>query len=422
MTPVVAPPAAGLRSSSSKRDALYALLGELRRSDRRLQRRRRQRLPGLRGHAGARRPRPLRHRRQPELPRAASRSSRSRIAARFRPPARDHHDRRDWRGPSIAPIRPTAATSASTSSTPTSSAIGRERGIPVIADGSNADDRGDYRPGRQAAREFGVRSPLDEVGLTKDEIRELSHDAGLPTWDEPASACLSSRIPYFSEVTDDEAADDRAGRERAARSRASASAASGITTRSPGSRSAATRWRARSSPRSPTRIDRELRALGYQHVTHRSARLSPRQPERRAPAAPDLSPPCAEAPAPALAGAVPARASRRAPPALDDIDAVNFTLGVRDFDVAQHQPHPPGYPVFIALGKLSTPVLRAAGVAAPEVARPGGVERARRTRSLVLLLLRVVARRSMRIRWRPLVARCVTVCRPRCSGSPRCGR
>ena len=82
-------------------------------------------------------------------------------------------------------------------------AIARERGIPVVADGSNADDRGDYRPGRQAAREFGVRSPLDEVGFTKDEIRELSRRAGLPTWDEPASACLSSRIPYFSEVTDE---------------------------------------------------------------------------------------------------------------------------------------------------------------------------------------------------------------------------
>ena len=73
----------------------------------------------------------------------------------------------------------------------------------VVVDGNNADDRGDYRPGRQAAREFGVRSPLDEVNLTKDEIRELSHRAGLPTWDEPASACLSSRIPYFSEVTDE---------------------------------------------------------------------------------------------------------------------------------------------------------------------------------------------------------------------------
>jgi pyridinium-3,5-biscarboxylic acid mononucleotide sulfurtransferase len=83
------------------------------------------------------------------------------------------------------------------------SAIARARGIPAIADGSNADDRGDYRPGRQAAREFGVVSPLDLVGLTKVEIRELSRRGGLPTWDEPASACLSSRIPYFSEVTDE---------------------------------------------------------------------------------------------------------------------------------------------------------------------------------------------------------------------------
>jgi uncharacterized protein len=79
--------------------------------------------------------------------------------------------------------------------------IASDRGFAVVADGSNADDRGDYRPGRQAAREFGVRSPLDEAGLTKAEIRELSRRAGLRTWDEPASACLSSRIPYHSEVT-----------------------------------------------------------------------------------------------------------------------------------------------------------------------------------------------------------------------------
>jgi len=79
----------------------------------------------------------------------------------------------------------------------------RADGRAVVVDGNNADDRGDYRPGRQAAREFGVRSPLDEVDLTKDEIRELSRRAGLPTWDEPASACLSSRIPYDHEVTDE---------------------------------------------------------------------------------------------------------------------------------------------------------------------------------------------------------------------------
>jgi len=80
--------------------------------------------------------------------------------------------------------------------------LARARGFSAVADGSNADDRGDYRPGRRAAREFGVVSPLDDAGLSKADIRELSHAAGLPTWDEPASACLSSRIPYFSEVTD----------------------------------------------------------------------------------------------------------------------------------------------------------------------------------------------------------------------------
>jgi uncharacterized protein len=80
-------------------------------------------------------------------------------------------------------------------------ALARERGFSAVADGNNADDRGDYRPGRQAAREFGVRSPLDEAGLTKADIRQLSRRLGLPTWDQPASACLSSRIPYGAEVT-----------------------------------------------------------------------------------------------------------------------------------------------------------------------------------------------------------------------------
>ena len=82
-------------------------------------------------------------------------------------------------------------------------ALARERGFAAVADGSNADDRGDYRPGRRAARQFGVISPLDDVGLAKADIRLLAREAGLPVWDEPASACLSSRIPYRSEVTDE---------------------------------------------------------------------------------------------------------------------------------------------------------------------------------------------------------------------------
>jgi pyridinium-3,5-biscarboxylic acid mononucleotide sulfurtransferase len=81
------------------------------------------------------------------------------------------------------------------------SSLASERGVIVICDGTNADDLGDWRPGRQAAREFGVRSPLVECGLTKSDIRLLSARAGLPTWDQPASACLSSRIPYGQVVT-----------------------------------------------------------------------------------------------------------------------------------------------------------------------------------------------------------------------------
>ena len=83
------------------------------------------------------------------------------------------------------------------------STLASERGIAVVVDGNNADDRGDYRPGRQAAREHGVRSPLDEADLTKDDIRALAREAGLESWNEPASACLSSRIPYGSEVSNE---------------------------------------------------------------------------------------------------------------------------------------------------------------------------------------------------------------------------
>ena len=75
------------------------------------------------------------------------------------------------------------------------------RGFAAVADGSNADDRGDYRPGRQAARDHGVISPLDECELGKDDIRALARDLGMTIWDAPASACLSSRVPHFTEVT-----------------------------------------------------------------------------------------------------------------------------------------------------------------------------------------------------------------------------
>ena len=166
----------------------------------RLQRRRGQRVPG--------RGRPIaRVRRQvlcvtadsPSYPRR-HRDIAERIAREFQPAARVHRDERD--GTARVPRQSVESLLLlQDRAVRAPLGAGGGRGFSVIADGSNADDRGDYRPGRQAAREFGVKSPLDEAGLTKAEIRELSRRAGLPTWDEPASACLSSRIPYQSEVT-----------------------------------------------------------------------------------------------------------------------------------------------------------------------------------------------------------------------------
>ncbi|HEX3721781.1 MAG TPA: ATP-dependent sacrificial sulfur transferase LarE [Nitrolancea sp.] len=79
--------------------------------------------------------------------------------------------------------------------------LATQRGITHIIDGTNADDLGDHRPGLRAARQLGVRSPLQEVGMTKDEIREISNELGLRTWDKPAFACLSSRFPYGTPIT-----------------------------------------------------------------------------------------------------------------------------------------------------------------------------------------------------------------------------
>jgi len=77
-----------------------------------------------------------------------------------------------------------------------------ELGLAAVVDGFNADDRLDHRPGHRAAEEARVHSPLAEAGLTKDEIRALSQQAGLPTWDKPAMPCLASRIPYGTSVTE----------------------------------------------------------------------------------------------------------------------------------------------------------------------------------------------------------------------------
>ncbi|MBU2234139.1 MAG: ATP-dependent sacrificial sulfur transferase LarE [Proteobacteria bacterium] len=81
--------------------------------------------------------------------------------------------------------------------------IGREHGINRVADGANVDDLEDYRPGKRAAEELGVRSPLREAGFTKKDIREISRRMGLPTWNKPSFACLSSRIPYGTRIDRD---------------------------------------------------------------------------------------------------------------------------------------------------------------------------------------------------------------------------
>ena len=81
--------------------------------------------------------------------------------------------------------------------------IAENQGIEWVADGGNLDDHQDYRPGLKAVKELGIRSPLSEVGLTKSEIRSLSRELNLPTWDKPSYACLASRIPYGRTITEE---------------------------------------------------------------------------------------------------------------------------------------------------------------------------------------------------------------------------
>lgn len=84
------------------------------------------------------------------------------------------------------------------------SEVAKREGMNYVLDGTNVDDKGDYRPGMEAAKELGVRSPLMEAGLGKQEIRDLSKEMGLMTWDKPSFACLSSRFPYGEEITAEE--------------------------------------------------------------------------------------------------------------------------------------------------------------------------------------------------------------------------
>lgn len=79
--------------------------------------------------------------------------------------------------------------------------IAKKNNIPYVLDGSNYDDKFDYRPGMKAKKELGIRSPLLELGFTKQDIRDHSKELGLPTWDKPSYACLASRIPYGTRIT-----------------------------------------------------------------------------------------------------------------------------------------------------------------------------------------------------------------------------
>ena len=145
--------------------------------------------------------------------------------------------------------------------------LARERGIAVVADGTNADDLTGHRPGAQAAREHGVVSPLAMFEFSKDEIRDRSRALGLPTWEQPSSPCLSSRIPYGTPVT--------VGRlKRVERAEAGASRArrhgrpSRAPLRRPRSRRADAR-RARAAGRSDamrSTLEAAVRAAGYERV------------------------------------------------------------------------------------------------------------------------------------------------------------
>jgi uncharacterized protein len=144
--------------------------------------------------------------------------------------------------------------------------IAREEGLEAVLDGSNVDDTGDYRPGMRAVAELGVRSPLREAGLSKEEIRELSKEFGLSTWNKPSLACLASRFPYGDRITP-----ERLARVDAAEDLLREMGVSQVRVRDHGDTArievGVEDFGIITSPADRQRIIEELRRLGYLYVT-----------------------------------------------------------------------------------------------------------------------------------------------------------
>jgi pyridinium-3,5-biscarboxylic acid mononucleotide sulfurtransferase len=147
----------------------------------------------------------------PSYPRS-HREMAERVVARFGIPHR-FVDTAEMANPDYRANRPDRCYHCKTELFSVLGALRQKLGFDAVAYGVNTDDRGDFRPGHRAAGERGVLSPFLDAGLSKDEIRALSREAGLPTADLPASACLSSRLPYGTEVTPERLAQVEAGEE-----------------------------------------------------------------------------------------------------------------------------------------------------------------------------------------------------------------
>ena len=357
---------------SARRNSASGAASRARLGPRRVQRRRRQRLPGLRRRRRAGRPGAGRHRRQPQLSARAIASSRSSIAAPVRPPPRDHPHRPSWPTPDyranpadrcyyckqelfgqLTRARPRARDrrGRSTATTPT-----------IAATTVRA---------AQAAREFGVRSPLDEADLGKRrDPRALARGRACRSGtSRRRRACrrgfrTTARSPTRS-----------CGRSSAPRTRCtrsgSACAACATTTTWPASRSARDEMPRPLDPDVAAAIVRELKAAGYRYVSldlqgyrtgslNEALRCGRSEPGIRDPMR-DSTTMDTTAPrgpwrwlAPTVAVVFLAAHLPFLAPTLEDLDSVNFALGVRRFDPTEHRPHPPGYPIYIALGKLST--------------------------------------------------------------------